>query len=227
MRVILCVLDRRQSWRRNSKLKNQVGSKEYRVLSSSMDVICCGLCNGTQVAPFMPTYSTSLGPSSITWNVMMYTKYSIGTSETSQSRLRDPVDQTMMLVESINSAFTRHCPPRSWCTTKYNWLIWYVIVWLPILRTIKLNWWVTTRGKPIPVQVWYNSILQRGDLKTNHEEADVISIHLLVIIAPGANDDSYIKVVCDDTDVFVTFISSKMWPDCQHEEPTCWENDHR
>ena len=35
-----------------------------------------------------------------------------GTSETVQSKIRNPVDQAMMLVESINSAFTQHFPPK-------------------------------------------------------------------------------------------------------------------
>ena len=43
-------------------------------------------------------------------------------------------------------------------------------------------------------------------MKTNHEEADVIIVHHLVRIASGASDDSYIKVVCDDADVFVPLI---------------------
>ena len=43
-------------------------------------------------------------------------------------------------------------------------------------------------------------------MKTNHEEAAIIIVHHLVIIASGASDDSYIKVVCDDTDVFVLLI---------------------
>ena len=56
---------------------------------------------------------------------------------------------------------------------------------------------------PTPVQVWNNFNLQREYLKTNHEEADVIIVHHLVRIASEASDDSYIKLVCSDTDVFV------------------------
>ena len=65
---------------------------------------------------------------------------------------------------------------------------------------------VITGQDPTPVQVWNNGTIQREDLKTNHEEADVIIVHHLVRIASGASDDSYIKVVCDDTDVFVLLI---------------------
>ena len=38
---------------------------------------------------------------------------------------------------------------------------------------------VITGKDPTPVQVWNNSTLQRQDLKTHHEEADVIIIHHL------------------------------------------------
>ena len=65
---------------------------------------------------------------------------------------------------------------------------------------------VITGQDPTPVQVWNNGTIQREYLETNHEEADVIIVHHLVRIASGASDDSYIKVVCDDTDVFVLLI---------------------
>ena len=65
---------------------------------------------------------------------------------------------------------------------------------------------VITGQDPTPVQVWNNGTIQREDLKTNHEEADVIIVHHLGRIASGASDDSYIKVVCDDTDVFFLLI---------------------
>ena len=93
--------------------------------------------------------------------------------------------------------------------------------------TIKPNW---SGQDPTPVQVWNNGTIQREDLKITHEEADVIIVHHLVRIASGASDDSYIKVVCDDTDVFVLLIHflSREGNDheCQHGEPMCWENDH-
>ena len=65
---------------------------------------------------------------------------------------------------------------------------------------------VITGQYPTPIQVWNNGTIQREDLKTNHGEADVIIVHHLVRIASGASGDSYIKVVCDDTDVFVLLI---------------------
>ena len=104
-----------------------------------------------------------------------------GTSETVQSRWRYPVDQAMVLVESTNSAFTRHCPPRTWlstyCTTRYsliNFICHYLI-----------------NPNPTPVQVWNSFSIQREHLTTNHEEADVIIVHHLVRIASEASDDSY------------------------------------
>ena len=60
---------------------------------------------------------------------------------------------------------------------------------------------------PSPVQVWNNCSLQREDLKTNHEESDVIIVHHLFRIASEASGDSYFKVVCSDIDhVFVQLI---------------------
>lgn len=82
---------------------------------------------------------------------------------------------------------------------------------------------VITGKDPTPVQVWNNSTLQRQDLKTHHEEADVIIIHHLVRIVSGVSGDSHIKVVCDDTDVFVLlihfYLEEKMTVDVSMESP--------
>ena len=96
-----------------------------------------------------------------------------------------------MLVESINSAFTQHCPPRTWLNVVHN-----------KVQLISLICHYLINPHPTPVQVWNKFSLQREDLKTNHEEADVIIVHHLVRIASEASDDSYIKVVCSDIDVF-------------------------
>ena len=85
---------------------------------------------------------------------------------------------------------------------------------------------VITGNYSILVKVWASFTLQREYLKTNHEEADVvvivvvcfsrsqvlqeadaITVHHLFRIASGASDDSCIKVVCDDTDIFVLLIN--------------------
>ena len=63
-----------------------------------------------------------------------------------------------------------------------------------------------TGENPTPVQVWNNFSLQREDLKINHDKVDVIIVHHVFRIASEASDDSYIKVVCSDTDVFVLLI---------------------
>ena len=117
MRVVLCLLNRRQSWILNSKLNSQVGSNECRMLSSSMDVSCCEPCIGPRVAALRPIMINFMD--TIKYHMERPGVYMIfeGTSETVKSRWRNPVDQAMMLVESINSAFTQHCPPRTWLST--------------------------------------------------------------------------------------------------------------
>ena len=65
---------------------------------------------------------------------------------------------------------------------------------------------VITGKDPTPVQVWIHGTVKRQDLKTHHEDADVIIIHHLVHFASAASDDAHIKVICDYTDVFVLSI---------------------
>ena len=65
---------------------------------------------------------------------------------------------------------------------------------------------VITEKKPTLVQVWNNFSPQIEYLRTNYEEADVIIVYHLVRIASEASDDSYIKIVCNDTDVVVLLI---------------------
>ena len=82
---------------------------------------------------------------------------------------------------------------------------------------------VITGKDPTPVQVWINGTVQRQDLRTHHEVADVIIIHPLVHIASAASDDAHIKVICDDTDVFVLlihfYIKEKMTANISMESP--------
>ena len=82
---------------------------------------------------------------------------------------------------------------------------------------------VITGKDPTPVQVWINGTVQRQDLRTHHEEADAIIIHHLVHIASAASDDAHIKVICDDTDVFVLlihfYIKEKMTANISMESP--------
>ena len=60
-------------------------------------------------------------------------------------------------------------------------------------------------------------------MKTNHEEVDIIIVHHLVGIASGASDDSYIKVVFDDGDVFLQpihfYLEKKITTNVSMESP--------
>ena len=58
-----------------------------------------------------------------------------------------------------------------------------------------------TGGNPVPVQVVHGVCLSGYDLKTTHEEADLITVQQMKHLA---REGGYsIKVICDDTDVFL------------------------
>lgn len=59
---------------------------------------------------------------------------------------------------------------------------------------------IFTGSNPIPVEFFQNRVLNRPELRTTHEEADVIIVQRMVHLASKVDS---IKVVCDDTDVFV------------------------
>ena len=60
---------------------------------------------------------------------------------------------------------------------------------------------VITSRSPVPMAVRSDALVQRFDLKTTHEEADVIIPQQVVVLADiGCKT---INVICDDTDVFV------------------------
>ena len=65
---------------------------------------------------------------------------------------------------------------------------------------------VITGEDTTPVQIWNTATVQRHDLKTTDEEADVIIIHHLVRIGAAINGYSNIKVICDDTDVLLLLV---------------------
>ena len=127
----------------------------------------------------------------------------------------------MTLVKNINSAFTRHCPPN----VRRNKVRLINLICRYFINHIQDNLTkLVVKGKdPTPVQVGNNSSLQREDLKTNHEEIDIIIAHHLIRIASGASDDSYIKVVCDDTGAFVLlihfYLAKKMTMHVSMEKP--------
>ncbi len=63
---------------------------------------------------------------------------------------------------------------------------------------------VITSELPVPVSIKNGEVTMRNDLHNTHEEADVIIVNQLVDLADkGASN---IRVVCDDTDVFVLLI---------------------
>lgn len=63
---------------------------------------------------------------------------------------------------------------------------------------------VLTGPSPTPQEVSQGIVIQRGDLKTSHEEVDVIIAQQMVKVATQGT--KCIKVICDDTDVFVLLL---------------------
>ena len=63
---------------------------------------------------------------------------------------------------------------------------------------------IITSGHPTPMQVFKGSITERTDLRTTQEEADVIiPRQVMSVIQEGA---SCVRIVCDDTDVFLLLL---------------------
>ena len=63
---------------------------------------------------------------------------------------------------------------------------------------------VVTSQNPVPFEICNGVVLQRVDLRTTHEEADVIIVQQVVKLAEDGV--SSMKVICDDTDVFILLI---------------------
>ena len=61
-----------------------------------------------------------------------------------------------------------------------------------------------TGDQPTPIQLYENTVTNRADLRATHEEADVIMVQQMVKVAEKGC--SNIKVICDDTDVFVLLV---------------------
>ena len=64
---------------------------------------------------------------------------------------------------------------------------------------------VVTGRDPIPVEINKGVVIRRCDLKTMQEEADVIMIQQMIAISEEL-DGAGIRVMCDDTDVFVLLL---------------------
>ena len=60
---------------------------------------------------------------------------------------------------------------------------------------------IITGGDPIPVQILLGAVVPRPDMKTLHEEADVVIAKQVLFLAAQGMD--CIRVICDDTDVVV------------------------
>jgi len=63
---------------------------------------------------------------------------------------------------------------------------------------------VVTSNDPVPFEINNGVIVQRVDMRTTHEEADIIIVQQVVKLAQSGNTS--IKVVCDDTDVLVLLV---------------------
>ena len=64
---------------------------------------------------------------------------------------------------------------------------------------------VVTEQDTRPFQIHRGNLTQRTDLKTEHEEADIIMIQQLIAEAKGKENET-VHVICDDTDVFVLLL---------------------
>ena len=63
---------------------------------------------------------------------------------------------------------------------------------------------VVTVEDPVPVELSSTVTIKREDLRTNHEEADNILAHQMVVVASEGNKG--VSVISDDTDVFVVLL---------------------
>ena len=71
---------------------------------------------------------------------------------------------------------------------------------------------VITGKEPTPIEICKANKRDLLDFRTTHDEVDVIIIQQVVKIANmGAKS---IRVICDDTDVFVLLITSSKHLDC-------------
>ena len=63
---------------------------------------------------------------------------------------------------------------------------------------------VITGKEPVPIEITNGIEHQRHDIKTTHEEADVIIVQQVVHLASARVTN--IRVICDDTDVFLLLV---------------------
>ena len=72
------------------------------------------------------------------------------------------------------------------------------------LLTKYQNRLIVTGPDPTPFEICKGLVIQRGDLQNTHEEADVILVNQAVHAAK--NEVSGVKVIADDTDIFVLLL---------------------
>ena len=63
---------------------------------------------------------------------------------------------------------------------------------------------VVTGHDPTPIEIYNDRVMPRDDIRTTHEEADVIIVQQMVQL--GSIGVQNIRVICDDTDVFVLLL---------------------
>jgi hypothetical protein len=60
---------------------------------------------------------------------------------------------------------------------------------------------IVSGNEPIPVEMFCGHLSNRDDLRTTHEEADITMVYQVLNLAQSGVQS--IKVISDDTDVFV------------------------
>ena len=63
---------------------------------------------------------------------------------------------------------------------------------------------VVTGPDPVPFEIYNGTTTQRNDLRTTHEEADIIIVQQMVHLC--SQDIQCVHIISDDTDVFVLLV---------------------
>ena len=71
-----------------------------------------------------------------------------------------------------------------------------------IVQDTVTNRLVVTGSNPVPQEISMGLVIPRDDLKTSHEEADVIMPQQMVVLAIKVTSE----VISDDTDVFILLV---------------------
>ena len=80
---------------------------------------------------------------------------------------------------------------------------------------------IVTGPKPVHFEVSFSGIRVRNDLKTQHEEADTIIVsQMLSVVEEGYT--RILKVICDDTGVFILFLYHFGHNNLQEKQPAVY-----